>query len=66
MSLNFSPLNTCFIKCLGRVSTDEEISTEDDEDDDSLDEDATPDGFIDTCNTQHLRSGSLDMMAVYR
>ncbi|KAG0581901.1 hypothetical protein KC19_3G018500 [Ceratodon purpureus] len=53
-----------FIDEEAEVSSDEEVSTDDSES--GSGEEETQDGFIDTSTSQHLQSGSIDMMAVYR
>jgi Fanconi anemia group M protein len=45
------------------VSSDEDISTDED---DSVEANGSLEGFIDPSHSQHLQSGSVDMMAIYR
>lgn len=45
------------------MSSDEDISTDED---DSVEANGSLEGFIDPSHSQHLQSGSVDMMAIYR
>ncbi|XP_024357672.1 DEAD-box ATP-dependent RNA helicase FANCM isoform X3 [Physcomitrium patens] len=53
-----------FIDEEAEESSDEAVSTDDS--DTESGEEESQDSFIDTSNSQHLHSGSIDMMAVYR
>ncbi|CAK9227008.1 unnamed protein product [Sphagnum troendelagicum] len=52
-----------FIEEEAEVSSDEDISTDED---DSVEANGSLEGFIDPSHSQHLQSGSVDMMAIYR
>ncbi|CAK9262676.1 unnamed protein product, partial [Sphagnum jensenii] len=52
-----------FIDEEAEVSSDEDISTDED---DSVEAKVSLEGFIDPSHSQHLQSGSVEMMAIYR
>ncbi len=64
-ALNKFILTQCHFVVLSllRVSSDEDISTDED---DSVEANGSLEGFIDPSHSQHLQSGSVDMMAIYR